>query len=231
MANSDFDIITFDCYGTLIDWENGIVAAFQSEAAKDGVELKADDIVAAYGIEEPSVESGVYRSYSEVLGETARRVAARLGTNLGSKPGWTIEPERAGFLAASLPHWTPFPDTNAALERLAGRYELGILSNVDDDLLAATRRHFTVSFDLIVTAQQVKSYKPGYAHFKEALVRAPGKRLLHAAQSYFHDVVPTSELGIPVVWVNRHGSPVEPGGPLPTHEVRTLTELANFMGV
>ena len=223
MLNRDFDIITFDCYGTLIDWESGIVTAFQSEASHDGVELAADDIVAAYGVEEASVESGPYRSYSEVLGETARRVCARLG--------WNIEPERAGFLAASLPHWTPFPDTNAALERLASKYELGILSNVDDDLLAATRKHFAVSFDLIVTAQQVKSYKPGAAHFTEALARTAGKRLIHAAQSYFHDVVPSRGLGIPVVWVNRHGSPVEPGGPLPTHEVRTLTELADFMGV
>jgi 2-haloalkanoic acid dehalogenase type II len=223
MASRDFDIITFDCYGTLIDWENGIVCAFQTEAAHDGVELEADEIVAAYSIEEPLVEADAYRSYREVLGETARRVGARLG--------WSIPNERAGFLAASLPDWRPFPDTNTALERLASKYELGILSNVDDDLLAATRKHFTVSFDLIVTAQQVKSYKPGAAHFTEALERTAGKRLIHAAQSYFHDVVPTSRLGIPVVWVNRHGSPVEPGGPLPTHEVRTLAELADFMRV
>jgi len=223
VLSRDVDIITFDCYGTLIDWESGIVTAFQSEAARNSVKLTADDIVAAYAIEEPLVESGPYRSYSEVLGETARRVGARLG--------WNIEPERAGFLAASLPNWAPFPDTNAALERLASEYELGILSNVDDDLLAATRRHFTVSFDLIITAQQVKSYKPGAPHFTEALARTARKRLMHAAQSYFHDVVPTRGLGIPVVWVNRHGSPIEPGGPLPTHEVRTLTELADFMGV
>lgn len=227
MAGSEFDIITFDCYGTLIDWEGGIIAAFQSEAVKDGVELNADEIIAAYSAEEPIVETAGYRSYREVLGETARRVGARLGP----KPGWTIELERTGFLAASLRDWTPFPDANAALERLASKYELGILSNIDDDLLAATRRHFTVSFDLIVTAQQVKSYKPALAHFTEALARTAGKRLLHAAQSYFHDVVPTSKLGIPVVWVNRKGDRVQPGGPRPTHEVRTLTELADFMDV
>jgi 2-haloalkanoic acid dehalogenase type II len=223
MSNRDYDIITFDCYGTLIDWENGIVNAFQSEAVKDGVELAADDIIATYAGEEPSVESGPYRSYREVLGETARRVGASLG--------WDIGADRVSFLAASLPHWAPFSDTNAALERLAGRHKLGILSNIDDELLAATRKHFTVSFDLIVTAQQVKSYKPAPAHFNEALARTHGQRLLHAAQSYFHDVVPTSELGIPVVWVNRHGNPVEPGGPVPTNEVRTLTELADLLGV
>lgn len=223
MTNTDFDTITFDCYGTLIDWEGGIIAAFQSAAAKDGVDLNPNQIIAAYSAEEPIVESEGYRPYRDVLNETARRTAARLG--------WTIDPARATFLSESLPHWNPFPDTNAALERLASRYQLGILSNVDDDLLAATRSHFTVSFDLIVTAQQVKSYKPATAHFKEALACTSGKRLCHAAQSYFHDVVPTSKLGIPVVWVNRHGSPIEPGGPLPTHEVRTLTELADFMGV
>ncbi len=218
-----FDIITFDCYGTLIDWEAGIISAFQSEAAKDAVELRENQIIESYAAEEPEVESAPYVSYRQVLAQTARRVAATLG--------WDLPPERAGFLAASLPEWRPIPDTNPALERLARRYQLGILSNIDDDLLASTRRHFTVDFDLIVTAQQVKSYKPALAHFKEALVRAGEKRLVHAAQSYFHDVVPTSKLGIPVVWVNRKGSAIEPDGPLPTHEVRTLTELANLLGV
>jgi 2-haloacid dehalogenase/putative hydrolase of the HAD superfamily len=218
-----FDIITFDCYGTLIDWESGIVAAFQSEALNDGVKLAPEEIIAAYSAQEPVVESEPYRSYADVLSETARRVASRFG--------WQVDPTRASFLADSLPRWTPFPDTNPALERLATRYELGILSNVDDGLLAATRRHFTVSFELIVTAQQVKSYKPGPAHFKEALACTPEKRLLHAAQSYFHDVVPTSSLGIQSVWVNRHGSAADPGGPLPTYEVRNLTELADLMGV
>lgn len=218
-----YDIITFDCYGTLIDWEGGIISAFLSEAAKDGVELRGNQIIEAYAAEEPAVESEPYRPYGEVLCETASRVAAKLG--------WSLSPERGGFLAASLPDWQPFPDTNPALERLARRFQLGILSNIDDDLLTATRRHFTVDFDLIVTAQQVKSYKPGLAHFREAIVRAGDKRLLHAAQSYFHDVVPTSKLAIPVVWINRKGSRVEPGGPLPAHEVRTLTELANLLGV
>lgn len=218
-----YDIITFDCYGTLIDWETGIISAFQSEAAKGAVELRGDQIIEAYAAEEPAVEAATYRSYREVLGETARRVAANLG--------WNLAAEREGFLAASLPEWPPFPDTNPALERLARRFQLGILSNVDDDLLAGTRRHFTVNFDLIVTAQQVKSYKPGLAHFKEALVRTDGQRLLHAAQSYFHDVVPTSKLAIPVAWVNRKGSGIGPGDPIPTHEVRTLTDLANLLGV
>lgn len=217
-----FDIITFDCYGTLIEWEAGITTAFQAEAAKDGVSLRADQIIERYSAVEPTVEFASYLSYREVLGLTAQRVANSLG--------WDLSAERAGFLAASLPEWQPFSDTNQALERLARRFKLGILSNIDDDLLSATQRHFTVDFDLIVTAQQVGSYKPASAHFKEALTRGGERRLLHAAQSYFHDVVPASKLGIPVVWVNRKGSRIEPGGPVPTYEVRTIADLADLLG-
>ena len=223
MTDRKFEIITFDCYGTLIDWESGIKTAFKTEAANDGIEIDSERIIDAYNAEEPAVESGSYRPYREVLAETARRVAQRLG--------WQLESERARFLADSLPDWKPFADTNAALERLARQFDLGILSNIDDDLLTETRRHFTVDFDLVVTAQQVRSYKPGLAHFNEALSRAGSRSLLHAAQSYFHDVVPATRLGIPVVWVNRNKSVVEPNGPPPTHEVRNLTGLANLLDV
>jgi 2-haloacid dehalogenase/putative hydrolase of the HAD superfamily len=222
MPNADFDFITFDCYGTLIDWEGGIVSAFQSEAARDGRQLEGAEIIAAYHLEEPIVESGLFQTYREVLGETAMRVAARLA--------WKLDADRASFLAASLPQWQPFSDTNPALERLARRFTLGILSNVDDDLIAETRLHFAVGFDLVITAQQVRSYKPSHNHFKTAQAQLEGKRWLHAAQSYFHDVVPSSELGIPVVWVNRKGEGVDKGGPRPTYEVRNLTELADLLG-
>jgi 2-haloacid dehalogenase/putative hydrolase of the HAD superfamily len=219
---NDFDLITFDCYGTLIDWEMGITRAFQSEAERDGQQLDAGEIVLAYLAEEPVVEAEVYRSYREILAETAHRVAARLD--------WPITPERAKFLPSSLPAWLPFPDTNPALERLARRYRLGILSNTDDDLLRASIGHLTVGFDLIVTAEQVRSYKPGLAHFEEARLRLGEKRQIHAAQSYFHDIVPASRLKIPVVWVNRKGEIIEEGGPRPTYEVNNLSELADLLG-
>jgi 2-haloalkanoic acid dehalogenase type II len=219
----NFGIITFDCYGTLIDWETGIINAFRTAAAADQVELRADQIIDAYAAEEATVEAMAYRPYREVLRETERRAAAVLG--------WREPTERAGFLANSLPHWKPFPDTNPALERLSRRFKLGILSNIDDDLLTATRRHFIVEFDLIVTAQQVGSYKPGHAHFREAMKRIGDMRLLHAAQSYFHDVVPASQMSIPVVWVNRKNNQIDEGGPNPTYQVRDLTELANYLGV
>jgi 2-haloacid dehalogenase/putative hydrolase of the HAD superfamily len=223
MNEHDFDIITFDCYGTLIDWEGGITSAFQQEAARAGAMLDANAIIEAYHQAEPDVESVAYLPYREVLAETARRVADKLEL--------VIAPERANLLAESLPHWTPFPDTNAALERLAKRFQLGILSNIDDDLLAATRQLFTVDFELIVTAQQVKSYKPGLAHFNEARARMGDKRWLHAAQSYFHDVVPASKLQIPSAWVNRKHEQVAAGGPRPDIEVNNLIELANLLGV
>src|SRR5437867_10721215 len=130
-----YDIITFDCYGTLIDWESGISGAFLRTAAADGVTLEGAAALATYGALEPLVEAEAHRSYRDVLTETARRTAARLG--------WRLSEQRAGFLAESLPAWRPFLDTNPALERLAAAgYRLGILSNVDDDLLAATRGHF-----------------------------------------------------------------------------------------
>jgi 2-haloalkanoic acid dehalogenase type II len=220
--SESYDIITFDCYGTLIDWEGGIAGAFQTEAATEGIELRRDQIIDTYAATEPEVESESYKPYRDILSETAIRVAAKLG--------WALPPERAGFLVGSLPGWQPFADTNPALERLSRRFRLGILSNIDDGLLAATRTHFTVDFDLIVTAQQVRSYKPELSHFKEALARTSGKRLLHAAQSYFHDVVPTRKLGIPVAWVNRKADKVTAGGPIPTYEVQTLKELANLLG-
>jgi len=216
-----YDVITFDCYGTLIDWESGIREAFVREAARDGRTLDGAAVIAAYHAVEHAVEDGTYRSYREVLAETARRVARRLD--------WPLAPERAGFLAASLPDWPPFSDTNAALERLtAAGYRLGILSNVDDDLLAGTRRHFSASFDLIVTAQQVRSYKPGPGHFQVARERIGDRRWLHAAQSYFHDVVPARALGIPVAWINRKGElPTDEARP--DREFRTLAGLADWL--
>jgi 2-haloacid dehalogenase/putative hydrolase of the HAD superfamily len=216
-----FDFITFDCYGTLIDWEEGIGTAFARAAAEDGVELKREDVVAAYHEVEEVVEGEPYRVYRDVLAESARRVAARLG--------WALAETRAGFLAASLASWRPFPDTNPALDRLVSAgYRLGLLSNVDDDLLALTRRHFNAEFDVIVTAQQVGSYKPAHRHFVTARQRIGDARWLHAAQSYVHDVVPSRALSIPCAWVNRKGE-APTGEARPDREVSTLAELADWL--
>jgi 2-haloalkanoic acid dehalogenase type II len=217
-----WDVITFDCYGTLVDWEQGIGGAFVRAAAADGVTLEPAEVLRVYHEIEPIVEAEAYRRYRDVLGETARRVAARLG--------WPVSAARAGFVADSLPSWPPFPDTNPALERLsAAGYRLGILSNVDDDLLAGTRKHFSVDVPLVVTAEQVGSYKPAVGHFLTARRRIGDGHWLHAAQSYFHDVRPAKSLGVPVAWINRRAHPRPADGPAPDREFRSLGELADWL--
>lgn len=216
-----YEFISFDCYGTLIDWEGGISAAIAEAARMAGVDVRAGEIMRAYLQVEPTIQAAEYRSYRDILGEAASKTARLLG--------WAVDPRDAGFLAESLPTWKPFADTNSALEKLkAAGYRLGILSNIDDDLLCATVGHFTVDFDLVVTAESVRSYKPAHAHFLRARESLTGSRWLHAAQSYFHDVEPACELGIPVVWVNRNeDSPT--GVVRPTGEVRSLAELVSWL--
>lgn len=217
-----FDVITFDCYGTLIDWESGIAEAFLEAARVDGVTLDRGAVLAAYAAVEPAVEVRGHLRYRDVLRQTAVEVARRFG--------WVLSLEKARFLPESLPRWNTFPDTGPALEALrSAGYALGILSNVDDDLLAGTRRHFPVGFDLLVTAEQVGSYKPAPGHFLEVRRRLSGRRWLHAAQSYFHDVEPAAALGIPVAWVNRKGE--SPGGAArPDGDVPDLAGLVEWLG-
>ena len=213
------DWITFDCYGTLIDWESGIGDWLATAAAKAGADLDRRRALGLYAEIEPAVEAETYRSYRDVLAETARRVTTALG--------WPVSEQDSRGLAASLPDWKPFPDTNPALRRLvASGYRLGILSNVDDDLLAGTRRHFDVAFDILITAQQVGSYKPARGHFEEARRQIGPLRWLHAAQSRFHDVAPCRELGVPVAWINRRAEPAS-ADILPDIEVPTLADFAN----
>jgi 2-haloalkanoic acid dehalogenase type II len=215
-----YDVITFDCYGTLIDWDAGIRGAFERAIQETGAALDARQALEVYEEIEAEVEAERYRQYRDVLVETSRRVAKRLG--------WTLPESKAGFLPDSLPFWIPFPDTNPALERLfkAG-YRLGILSNVDDDLLEGTRRHFTVPFDPVVTAQQVGSYKPAAGHFVTARRRLGDARWLHAAQSHFHDVTPARRHGVATAWINRKR--LTRGEPRPDRELSTLTELADWL--
>jgi 2-haloalkanoic acid dehalogenase type II len=216
-----YDIVTLDCYGTLIDWERGICEAFAAAIDVHGASLDQARLLAAYHEIEPAVQAEAYRSYRDVLAETARRVAERLG--------WSLAASRAGFLAESLPKWPAFPDTNPALERLAAAgYRLGILSNVDDDLLAGTRRHLGAEFDLVVTAQQVGSYKPAPPHFAAARQHIGARRWLHAAQSYFHDIQPARALAVDTAWINRKAEHSTDGGRA-DQEFRGLTGLAGWL--
>ncbi len=196
-----FDTLTFDCYGTLIDWRGGIVDAFRRIAHAAGRGVDETRILDLHARIEPQIQAGEYRSYREVLDRTAVKIAAEIGIE--------IPAAETDFLSRSLSHWRPFPDTVAALERLvAAGARLGILSNVDDDLLDATLVRLKVPFDLTVTAQQVRSYKPAPGHFEEAGRRVGRSRWLHVAQSLFHDFEPAAAIGLPVVWINRLGEPL-----------------------
>ena len=215
--------VTFDCYGTLIDWETGVYDAFQREADRDGFTIDRDALIPRFIDVQREIQRGSYELYAEVLRRTAVRVAAELG--------WELEPSRSNFLPNSVPAWAPFRATNPQLERFSKKYELGILSNIDDKLLGATRRHFRADFDLVVTAQQVRSYKPDPAHFKECERRIGTKKgWVHIASSYYYDVEPCLKLKVPVIWVNRSKEQLEPGAKKPTAEVKSLLEAAKLLG-
>jgi len=219
----DVKFVTFDCYGTLIDWETGVYEAFQKEADRDGFTIDRDALIPRFVDVQREIQRGSYELYAEVLRRTAVRVAAELS--------WDLEPSRSNFLPNSVPGWPPFRETNAQLERFAKKYELGVLANIDDKLLGATRRHFRTDFDLVVTAQQVRSYKPDPAHFKECERRLGTKKgWVHVASSYYYDVEPCLKAKIPVIWVNRTKEQLEPGAKKPTAEVKSLLEAAKLLG-
>ena len=216
--------VTFDCYGTLIDWETGAYDAFQKEADRDGFTIDKAQVSQLFVETQREIMGGSYELYAEVLRRTAVRVAAELE--------WDLEPSRSGFLPSSVPRWTPYRETNAQLDRFAKKFEIGILSNVDDKLLGATRRHFRVDFDLVVTAQQVRSYKPDPAHFKECARRIGGKKgWVHIASGYDTDVEPLLKMRVPVIWVNRRGQKLEQNQKKPTEEVKTLRDAAKLLKV
>ena len=194
---TSFQVLTFDCYGTLIDWETGIFSALRPILAAHGKIISDYELLSVYSELEAQAEQGEFHPYREVL----QSVVRGFGERLGFKP---TEAE-VRSLPDSLATWPPFPDTLAALRTLKANYGLAILSNVDDDLFAATARRLKVSFDHVITAQQARAYKPSLQVFKLAQQRigaAPGQ-WLHVGQSIYHDVIPAKSLGIATVWVNR----------------------------
>jgi len=197
MDFSRFTTISFDCYGTLIDWESGILPVLRSVLASHGQSLPDAAILELYGEFEAEAESGPYQSYGEVLQSVVRAFAERLHFEASSA--------EIRSLHQSVHAWPPFLDTVRALRELQKRYKLVVISNIDDDLFAETRKHLDVEFDGVITAEQVRSYKPSVNNFQMALrtLAICPDRLLHAAQSIYHDVVPARSLGISTVWVNR----------------------------
>jgi len=219
-----FGVITFDCYGTLIDWETGIRKAFHSAilqtGASQGLESKAFEL---YQEEERKVErEKPHLLYRDVLSKTSLNVARKIG--------WELPESQSNFLAKELPTWSAFPDTNPSLEKLSRKHALGILSNVDNDLLAGSIKHFTSPFEIRVTAENVRSYKPALDHFEEARRTIGDRPWTHVAASQYHDIEPAMHLGIKAVWVNRGNVP-------PAHdyskrdvtEVRDLSQLVDLL--
>ncbi len=194
---SHFEWLSFDCYGTLIDWESGILGYLRPLLASKGRQLSDPEILTLYSEFEPRRQSGGYRPYREVLADVVRDFARELQVEVNAA-------EAAG-LADSIREWEPFADAIPGLQRLSSRYKLAILSNIDDDLFAYSAEKLQVTFDCLVTAQQAGSYKPARNNFETLLrcVEISRDRLLHVAESLYHDVAPASSLGINTVWVNR----------------------------
>jgi 2-haloacid dehalogenase len=203
-----FDALTFDCYGTLIDWEAGILAGLRPVVARSGVDASDDALLETYARHESALEAGPYRTYREVLGLALREVGADLGA--------AVTDDDAAAFGGSVVDWPAFPDSAEALAALHARYRLGVLTNCDDDLFGGSSRRLGDPFDMVVTAQQVGAYKPSLRGFELVFERigVPRERILHVAQSLFHDHVPAKQLGLATVWVDRrhgrHGSGATP---------------------
>ena len=221
-----FQVLTFDCYGTLIDWETGIFGALRPVLAAHSKTVTDVALLELYSELELQAEQGEFRPYREVLQSVVRGFGERLG--------FVPSESEVRSLPESLANWLPFPDTVAALRKLKSRYRLAIMSNVDDDLFAATARRLELQFDHVITAQQARAYKPSLRVFKLAQerIRAKPDQWLHVAQSVYHDVVPAKSLGIATVWVNRPSprgaGAAKAASAQPDLEVSSLKALADL---
>jgi 2-haloalkanoic acid dehalogenase type II len=201
MDLTDYDALSFDCYGTLIDWEAGLAAVLGPWARQQRLGLSDEELLASYSGNEAQVEDERPELlYPDVLSESFRRTARDLGVDVSDAD--------AAALGASVPDWPAFPDSTEAMTRLRGRYRLIILSNIDRASFAASNRRLGVEFDAVLTAQDIGSYKPNPANFDALLTRVdelgvPRERLLHVAQSLFHDHVPAKAKGLSTIWIDR----------------------------
>jgi 2-haloacid dehalogenase len=231
MATLDFDrfdVLTFDCYGTLIDWEAGLLAALRPPLAAHGIEASDEQLLEAFARHEADVEAGPYRRYREVLGQ----VLTAMLRHRDAEP----TAEQVEAFGGSVADWPPFPDSAAALARLHERFKLGVITNCDDDLFAASEARLGTAFDWVVTAQQAKRYKPNPRGFELMFERIglPPARILHVAQSLFHDHVPAKRLGLTTAWVDRRAGrpgsgatpPADAAPDLTVPDMATLASLA-----
>jgi len=198
MINANkFEVLSFDCYGTLIDWESGILAALKPVLLNHDKDLDENQILELYAEIESKIEKGEFVKYKEVLRKVMEEISHKLGFNISS-----LERE---CLVDSLKNWQPFPDTVKALRTLKKMFKLAVISNIDNDLFAYSAKQLKVEFNYLITAEQVESYKPSINNFKFAIkkIGIPPKKILHVAQSIYHDIIPAKTLGFSTVWINR----------------------------
>jgi 2-haloacid dehalogenase len=206
---SRFEVLTFDCYGTLIDWESGILRALRPVLQHHRIEADDRKLLETFGELEAKFEEGDYLRYAMVLRLVMTEMSLRLR--------FDADIAELDCLPRSIGNWEPFPDTVDALRRLKSRYKLAIVSNVDDRLFAATSARLGIDFDWIITAEQAGVYKPSHSIFALALDRigVPHDRVLHVAQSIYHDVIPAKAMGLSAVWVNRRRGKAGSGATYP----------------
>ena len=224
----DFDVLTFDCYGTLIDWETGLLNALRAPLAAHGVDAPDGAILEAFARHEAELEAGPYRRYRDILGGVLTAMLEQFGQ--------VPSPEEVATFGGSVADWPAFLDSTAALATLHSRFTLGVITNCDDDLFAASEARLGIDFDWVITAQQAKRYKPNPRGFELAFERIglPPARILHVAQSLFHDHVTAKRLGLSTVWVDRRGDqpgfgatpPAEAKPDLVVPDMATLAALA-----
>jgi 2-haloalkanoic acid dehalogenase type II len=234
MELTGFEALSFDCYGTLIDWETGLLAVLAPWARARGLDVTGEDLLTGFAQAEAAAEAEHPADrYPDVLA----RAMGLLGGTLGAE----VTDEDAGRLAGSVPDWPAFPDSHDALAALGARFKLIILSNVDRASFAASNARLGVAFASVITAQDVGSYKPAQGNF-EALISEAGRLgikqggLLHVAQSLFHDHVPAQRAGLPTVWINRRhdrggwGATPQPPAPVtPDWEFPSMAAFAAAM--
>jgi 2-haloacid dehalogenase len=224
---AQFRVITFDCYGTLIDWESGILGALRPILSTHGVQLDDSEVLRLYGEFELEAETAEYHSYRYVL----REVVRGFGKHLGFQP--TAAEQDA--LPDSLANWEPFPDTVAALRVLKSKLQVGIISNIDDAMFATSQPKLGIDFDYVTTAGQAQAYKPSLKIFDlaESKMSIQPAQWLHAGQSIHHDVLPAKSLGLATVWVNRPSrrpgvGAVRQAAGQPDVQVQSLAELVDL---
>ncbi|MGL5060461.1 MAG: haloacid dehalogenase type II [Microcoleus sp.] len=232
---NQFEVVSFDCYGTLIDWESGILPVLKHLLSNREIDFSDVRTLEMFAELEAELEkdTGDYIKYREVL----QQIVQKIGQRFNFEPAETESGTEINCLVESIANWQPFSDTVAALSALKQKYKLAVISNIDNDLFEPTAKHLKVELDWLITAEQVRSYKPSTRNFEFAIetMGIPREKLLHVAQSLYHDIVPAKLMGIATVWVNRRHDTTGFGATLPASgqpdlEVPDLKTLVEIIG-